>query len=646
MKKVIYLSAIAAVALAGCTNDDTIVSNENELNASDGISFRMSAKMPTRAEHVGADAATKLNNQFVVSGFKGASSVPNETGSTVFNHYKVEYTANTAGKTESNTADWEYVGISPLAEYGNGETQTIKYWDYKQNQYDFIAYSTSDASVIHGSAPTPTAGKLYVTAITPATATSSTGGAYKVAGSTAELSKFYIADLVTVPRSSYSQEVKIIFRNLASKVRIGLYETIPGYSIKDVKFYASGSEGSPSAGTSATLFSSVANLYNSGTYTVYYPTVNSTEPASDKNKAHVAFAPSGDQASKLNFGVLNMVRDQASTHEDDGKYLGIASNSATYPTNSSEKPYTTVLPNESATSLTLRCDYTLISDDGSKEEIVVHGATAVVPAIYCQWKSNYAYTYLFKISDNTNGITDDLSAAAGNGSLSGLHPITFDAATIETEDGIQETVTTVATPSITTYQATPNVNVTANNEYVAGTIYVMVQEGSTLKNDLGTNGHLYTVTTTGAPISEATVHDALTIGAGGSGNASRNGITLTNAESDATITAIPGADGNNITVTAGTAASFTGTAGTVYAYVYETTPSPAPAAVTFNTAVILTGASAPSDFTSAYYKDFACETLCVAGDYTDGGTYYQKITNNKKTFAVKVIKVVAATPAP
>lgn len=640
MKKVIYLSAIAAVALAGCTNDDTIVSNENELNASDGISFRMSAKMPTRAEHVGADAATKLNNQFVVSGFKGASSVPNETGSTVFNHYKVEYTANTAGKTESNTADWEYVGITPLADYGNGETQTIKYWDYKQDQYDFIAYSTSDASVIHGSAPTPTAGKLYVTAITPATATSSTGGAYKVAGSTAELSKFYIADLVTVPRSDYSKEVKITFRNIAAKVRIGLYETIPGYSIKDVQFYVDGDEDTPSAGTSGTLYSSSANIYTKGTYTVYYPTVN-TPTATDNNKAHVVFAATGDQASYQSFGDLNFVREQSSTHETDGKYLGIASNTATYPTNSSEKPYTTVLPNESATSLTLRCDYTLISDDGSKEEIVVHGAKAVVPAIYCQWKSNYAYTYLFKISDNTNGVTDDLNNT--NGSLSGLHPITFDAATIETEDGVQETVTTVATPSITTYCADPNVNVTKYNEYPANkTVYVMVQDGATLKEDLATKGKLYTVTTSGAPISEATVHDALTIGATTVGDATtgRNGIVLTAVSSDATITAIPGADGNNITVGAGTAASFTtGAAGTVYAYVYETTPSSAPEAVTFNTAVILTGASAPSDFTTAYYKDFACETPCDAGDYTDGGTYYQKITNNKKTFAVKVIKV-------
>lgn len=639
MKKVIYLSAIAAVALAGCTNDDTIVSNENELNASDGISFRMSAKMPTRAEHVGADAATKLNNQFVVSGFKGASSVPNGTGSTVFNHYQVEYTANTAGKTESNTADWEYVGITPLADYGNGETQTIKYWDYKENQYDFIAYSTSDATVIHGETPTPTDGKLYVTAITPASATSSTGGAYKVAGSTAELSKFYIADLVTVPRSDYSKEVKITFRNIAAKVRIGLYETIPGYSIKNVKFYVNGTEDSPSAGTSGTLYSSSANIYTKGTYTVYYPTVNSTTPASDKNKAHVAFVADGDQASYQSFGALNLVRTQGSTHEDGGKYLGIASNTATYPTSSSEKPYTTVLPNESATSLTLRCDYTLISDDGSKEEIVVHGAKAVVPAIYCQWKSNYAYTYLFKISDNTNGITDDLNNT--HGSLSGLHPITFDAATIETEDGIQETVTTVATPSITTYCADPNVNVTENNEYPATkTVYVMVQEGATLKGDLGTYGKLYTVTqnTGAAPISEATVHDALTIGATTVGDATtgRNGIVLTAVSSDATITAIPGADGNNITVDAGTAASFTtGAAGTIYAYVYQlTTGTPS----TFNTAV---KPAAETVLDDTYFKDFGC-TIPATGTADGSTVYYQKITNNNNTYAVKVIKVVAA----
>jgi hypothetical protein len=156
------------------------------------------------------------------------------------------------------------------------------------------------------------------------------------------------------------------------------------------------------------------------------------------------------------------------------------------------------------------------------------------------------------------------------------------------------------------------------------------------KNDLGTKGQLYKVTTSdkGAAISEATVHDALTIGAGADGQPSRNGITLTKATSDATITAIPGVDGNNITVTAGAAANFTPSKGT-YAYAYkvsEGTPSE------LHTAVTLNDESAPSDFTTKYYTDQKCEN--PATDYVKGTTYYQNVTNTGATYAVKVIKVV------
>ena len=155
------------------------------------------------------------------------------------------------------------------------------------------------------------------------------------------------------------------------------------------------------------------------------------------------------------------------------------------------------------------------------------------------------------------------------------------------------------------------------------------------KNDLGTKGQLYKVTTSdkGAAISEATVHDALTIGAGADGQPSRNGITLTKAKSDATITAIPGVDGNNITVTAGAAANFTPAKGT-YAYAYKVNDG---TATELHTAVTLTGDTAPTDWTGNYYTDQECTK--VATDYA-AGTYYQKVTNTGVTYAVKVIKVV------
>lgn len=112
--------------------------------------------------------------------------------------------------------------------------------------------------------------------------------------------------------------------------------------------------------------------------------------------------------------------------------------------------YFTVLPTPSTTEakpILIKCDYTLKSIDGSEETIEVKGATAAIPAAYSKWNTNTLYTYIFKISENTNGYTGDGS------NKTGLYPITFDAAVKETEFGMQGTITTFTTPSITTYQA-------------------------------------------------------------------------------------------------------------------------------------------------------------------------------------------------
>ena len=112
--------------------------------------------------------------------------------------------------------------------------------------------------------------------------------------------------------------------------------------------------------------------------------------------------------------------------------------------------YFTVLPTPSETEaspILIKCDYTLNSDDGSGETINVTGATAAIPAAYSKWEPNTRYTYLFKISDKTNGTTGD-----PKDDPAGLYPITFDAVVTEMTDKTQGTTTTVATPSITTYQ--------------------------------------------------------------------------------------------------------------------------------------------------------------------------------------------------
>ena len=118
----------------------------------------------TRAEFTGAEAAKYLNNQFVVSGYKGSKS--QTVGSIVFDNYAVRYHENSAYTTESNTCNWEYVGEDRIKHaIDNGITrQSTKYWDNTQAQYDFIAWSTGSKTAIYEG--TPTDGKVLVSAIT------------------------------------------------------------------------------------------------------------------------------------------------------------------------------------------------------------------------------------------------------------------------------------------------------------------------------------------------------------------------------------------------------------------------------------------------------------------------------------------------
>lgn len=633
-----YLLAAAAIVFAGCSNNEFVGedSGRTQESANGQITFASTLPAATRAWY-GADAAERLNNKFIVSGFSGDKSTDAIATTTVFDNYQVEWKANTAGTTASNTADWEYVGITAAAPSKVSGEQTIKYWNYSAGQYDFIAYSTGGAGVV--TEGDPATGSVKVSAI--AAPTKDNSAAYTIQGAKDDLMKCYVADLYTAynpeqtSKPKFGDRVQFTFRNVATKVRVALYETVPGYSVKDVQFYSDDTDAKKDlSNTDATLYTT-GKFPTAGTFTVTFPTVGTDNIGkADYNKAVIAFAAttSDKDETTRTFGNLNYQTsddNRLGTDKDkDANYLGTTLPNASYA--GTGDYYQTVLPNDAGSTLTLRVNYTLVSNDHSGEEIHVYGAKAIVPAIYAQWKSNYAYTYVFKISDKTNGKT-----GLGTNDPEGLFPITFDAMITDVQNGNQATVTTVATPSITTYQKGHDPKATDEYSAKVGDIYVMVDG----KSDLGTNGQLYTVSAKeGVAISEATVHDALTIGVsvgedGKPNGQSRNGITLTKASTDV-VNTIPGVDGNDITLKEGTAAAkFTPTAGT-YAYAYKMkdgTPTE------LHTAVTLTGDTAPTDWDGNYYTDQECTK--VATSYA-ASTYYQKVTNTGATYAVKVIKVV------
>lgn len=621
MKKVyLILAAAVGMTITSCTNNEYIGDVANTIQqVNDGsIRFSGSTGRMTRADHVSADAASLLNNKFYVVAFNGD---PATSMSQTFDNYLVEWTANTAGKTASNTSDWEYVGKTAPDWSGiHGNTQTIKYWDYSNDQYDFIAWSPGTATAVNS---TPTAGQVQITAPTAG----SYAPSYTLTGLRADLAKCYIADLVTAYKADmtpiqpkFQEEVKFSFRNLGCKVRVALYETIPGYSVKDVKFYVDASStpiGSATL-TNAYLFTSgtlpADKFFTEGTYTVSFPTKGSVNiSANDYNKAHVAFAPTTSD-TKEDFGGLDLVGPETGGHEyDDEIYLGRTLPTASYAGTPGDNYYKTMLPNESGTVLMLRVDYTLVPTDGANETITVHGAKAYVPAIYAQWRPNYAYTYVFKISDNTNGWT-----SLNTADPAGLFPITFDAIVVDADEFKQSTITTVATPSITTYQKGHNPAIDGSiigiDEYDKdkGDIYIQVMNGSTLASNLNTGeiSKLYTLSGLANP-TEADVMDALNINIAPSGITGRNGLTLTEETTTFTnsVTEIPGVNDNIITVSEGTAAKFTPAAGT-YAYVYDT-----------QTYGGQKYTAQPAGFPTGYYTDAAC--TAAASSFSAGTVYYK-----------------------
>lgn len=502
-----FIAAASALALASCSSDDFLgeIQGNEQNGATSAINFGGDTGKITRAtETGGATAAGLLENNFVVVGFKGSKTDAANNEVYAFDHYNVNFKDGSAFSTESNRAGWEYVnqdmkvnGADKSLAQSGATQQTIKYWDHSCASYDFIAFSMGKKDAASKYA-TPT----HVDKANLATA------AYTLTGNVNTLSECYISDMKTVNRVDYGKTpVLMSFRHLASKVRMALFEIVPGYVISDVKFYDATST-TATANPEGTL---IGNFNNSGTLTVSFPTtgtVNATKE--DYNKAHVRFTKSTTEGET---GVLNFKKFGAVNYNNQTE--GTIPAGSTYLSQNAATPsycgagYQNVLPSEGAASaITLRIDYKLTSVDGSNETINVTGATATVPAQYTEWKSGYAYTYIFKISQDTNGST--------GGTSTGLTAISFDAVVVDDEaNGLQETITTVSDNSFTTYGYKDNKVTTNGNEYVNGTdIYATVYvpaAGETAAKTVAPQ-KLYTVTLeSGATqtINEASVANAL-----------------------------------------------------------------------------------------------------------------------------------------
>ncbi len=400
--KQIYYAALLGLALAACSQD-SFVGMEEQVEPVEGeltaIGLGSMAKPRTRISH--EESANLLGKKFYVYGTKTKGG----TVSPVFDNYLVEYEASTAGDTPTNTHDWEYVGKTSK----KGAVQSVKYWDFSAQRFDFVAAAGLAADEVIKN--TTEGMRINVT-------------------DAAAMTNIYVADRVTATptakgktatepaTTAYKDVVQFQFRRLGAQMRIGFYETVPGYAVKDLIFYFIGApSGSREVGVGAAF-------PQTGKYTVTYDDAT--------NAAVVAFAGDGNQlAFSGTFGELDYT--YSFTQEGDaskpylnvdGKssatqvkaFLGTTSTQATFGKGSYtidgvdgvSSDYKPILPyEENSLKMQIRVDYTLVALDGSGDSIHVRDAWVSVPDTYLKWKPNYSYTYLFKISDNSNGYTGE-----------------------------------------------------------------------------------------------------------------------------------------------------------------------------------------------------------------------------------------------
>ena len=582
--------ATAILALVSCADNNYLGPDGGMESGGGKILFSSNTPQVTRTSSTDAE---KLHYQFKVFGVKTVSSVDQRvfaTATSGVTPYDVWFVNGSGNSTASNSNNWEYVGIAGT--YGTSPyqvttsvEQTPKYWDNSATEYNFQAWSDINPS-----------NKVTVSAIDKNTMT--------IAGTPAQLANFWISDLQTgTPASFTNHVVQFTFRKAATKVRLGIYETVPGYEVRNVIFhYTDGTEKTDN--DEAYLDGSfIGSSTSSATFTVTY---------SGTPKKAVLSTSGGSNTSFFNFGSF------ASTTG-----IGTTSSAPTW----ANAGYITVLPNTTNVGeMTLKVDYTLYNT-GTEESIAVTNQTVKIPAAYMTWKPNFAYTYLFKITDDK------------------LTPITLDAVVAEDADGTQETITTVTDPSITTYSKASAV--VTNNEYKKNNdIYVTVEDGATNPAlTVGTNAELYSVTIeTGAlqGITESTVANAI---ANGAWNATAGTFTVTDAASKnmvvtksnllsaiASIPADASPTGAAITING---AKFGPTTAGTYVFRYRKT---APTYDTGTTGADLT-TNGVTKLHGYYTKSGDVYTQCNSADAPTADVTYYKITT-PGVYQYKVIIVV------
>lgn len=446
MKKYLFFAASLAL-LASCASDelvDTSVPGAAGVNQSP-ITFVTSQKNSTRAQ--------KLNEaghyNFGVFAYKSTDKENNVMANYLVGYYDESNAYQKAGTTWGDGAGlvdgksyWMYEGMG-YAEYNgtyagkaitteyksNVPNQYLKYWDNSADYTCFYAYAPY---INNGFMPTAT----YVdgTAVGSSSDTyvlTIPNGTLKAGYDDPSLAEYMYAS-AKIAKANYGHDVALQFKRLNAKVNIKFWEDVPGYKVRilDLSSSASGVQ----AAASIKDDESGRYGYKGGKYY----TSNGA-----KIQFHLMDATPSDNATVLQYDGTIATNTtplvfKSPTDAQIGETRYTASPSATsyyaIPKGQGALVSGTEDTDIAITGFTFHVTYELTAED-SGERIVVKNATAHVPFTYCNWVQNTHYTYIFKITANTNGSTEpnpDIDPTDPEvPTVEALYPIVFDNCTVE-----------------------------------------------------------------------------------------------------------------------------------------------------------------------------------------------------------------------
>ena len=437
MKKLLFMATMATM-IASCSNDSVIDGPNGPVNPEGPISFVLSSQNMTRATAlqqtglysfgVFAYKSTEPTYNMMENYLVGYMDATNKQG-----YYMTETNQTTLGDaagTANGSSMWAYEKMGNT-EYdytgaegyytkdnkrymSNVDKQYLRYWDLSAPYTMFYAYTPYQNASFTG---------LAAVSYNNGTKTMTIpGGAIHDGYNNPTDNEFMFAS-AKVEKANYGQDVPLKFKHLVAKCNIKFWEDIDGYSVRILNL--SNSYGGVYA---VPAIKSATDQYTLGTY---YKTAG----------ASIVFDEDGNGTVSQTNAEAHVVKDANDVkHPEEALQFAAPVENAIGTTNANASASPTTyyaIPKDASTGgFTFHVSYELTSTTG--ERITVHNATVHVPADMCAWQSNKHYTYVFKITKNTNGSTEedpeiDPTAPEVSGDAA-LLPIIFDNCTIEDWD--------------------------------------------------------------------------------------------------------------------------------------------------------------------------------------------------------------------